>query len=94
MDKIKCGHEIFDGNSHRVITRRKIIEITIIRTLRKWPLVKKSHYLKLKNREAFIYDNDWIAGMEYEKKITVKKIMKTNAIQKVKTMKMKTKIKI
>ena len=33
LDKIQGGHAIFDLHSHRVIKRRKIIEITIPREI-------------------------------------------------------------
>ena len=30
--------------------------------------MKKSHSLKFNNRAGYIFDNDWIAGVEYENK--------------------------
>ena len=55
--------------------------------------------LKFKNRAGVIYDNDWIAGVEYKTpkmktRITVKKIRKKKTIQKAKMMKMRIKKKI
>ena len=70
MDKIQGGHEIFYLHSHIVITIWKIIEITIpkelIKQIREMATHDKVKFLKLKNRAGVIYDNDWIAGMEYE----------------------------
>ena len=33
LDKIQGGHEMFDLHSHRVNTRRKIIEIPILKAI-------------------------------------------------------------
>ena len=61
---------IFDLHSHIGITRWKNIEITISKVMIKnneeMSACDKVTLLKLKNRAGVIYDNDWIAGLEYE----------------------------
>ena len=70
MDKIQGKHEIFDIKSHRVITIWKIIEIpipkSIIKHIEEIVAREKVTSLKFKNRVGVIYDNYWIAGVEYE----------------------------
>ena len=69
LDKIQGVHKIFDTHSQMVIIRRKIIEIkihkTIIKHIEEMAACDKSIFLKFKNRAVVIYDNDWIAGVEY-----------------------------
>ena len=70
FDKIQYGHAIFDLHSHRVITRWKIIEIPITKTIIKHIEEMATHdkvtFLKFKNRAEVVYDNDWISGVVYE----------------------------
>ena len=70
MDKIQGKHEIFDIKSHRVITIWKIIEIpipkSIIKHIEEIVAREKVTSLKFNNRVGVIYDNYWIAGVEYE----------------------------
>ena len=55
---------MFYLQSHRVITRRKIIEITItkviIKQIEEMATRDKSTLLRFKNRAGVVYDNDWI----------------------------------
>ena len=70
MDKIQGGHEIFDLQSHRVITKQKMIHISIpreiIKHIEEMSASDRVTLLKFRNRLGFIYDNDWIAGRGYE----------------------------
>ena len=70
MDKIQGVHEIFDIHSHTFITRRKLIEFPIPKTITKhieeMAAQEKSVSLKFNNIAGVIYYNDWTAGVEYE----------------------------
>ena len=70
LDKIQGGSDIFDLHSHKIITRRKNIEIkipkTILKRIEEMAASEKVTSLKFKNRSGVINDNNWIAGVEYE----------------------------
>ena len=70
LDKIQVGNEIFDLHSHIVITRWKILEnkiaMSIIKNIKEMETRDKVTSPKFKIRAGVIYDNDWIAGVEYE----------------------------
>ena len=68
LEKILGRHDIFYRHSHRVIARRKIIEITIPKDIIKHIDEMATHEniisLKFENRAGVIYDNDWIEGVK------------------------------
>ena len=70
LEKIQGGHDIFDPHSHGVITRRKIIEIpitkTIINNVDKMAARDRFTLLKFNNIVRVIYYNDLITRLEYE----------------------------
>ena len=59
---IQGGNEIFYPHSHRIITRWKLIKITIPKTIIKhveeMAACDKVTFLKLDKRAGFIYDNE------------------------------------
>ena len=70
MYKIQGGHDIFDIHSHRVITKRNVIEIpipeAIIKHIELMAACEKVTSLKLKNSVGVRSDNYCIAVVEYE----------------------------
>ena len=70
LDKIQGGHNIFHLHSHIVITRWKIIEIPIpkatIKHIEEISGRDKVTLIKFKNIAGVVFDNDCIAGVEYE----------------------------
>ena len=68
LDTIQCGHDIFDLQSHRVITRQKIIEIPIpmiiIKHIEEIIASEKVTFAKIQEQSGSnIYNNDWISGV-------------------------------
>ena len=65
-DKIQGAPEIFDIHSHIVIKIWIPIPKAIIKQIKDINARDKFTSLKFKNRAVVIYDNYWIAGVEYE----------------------------
>ena len=70
FDKIQGRHEIFDLRNHIVITRRNNIEIPIykeiIKHIDEMAAREKVAFAKIQKIFGVIYNNDLIAGVEYE----------------------------
>jgi hypothetical protein len=68
------GHEIYDLNSNRVITRSRVSQIPItdvvIKAIEKIAEDQGFKSLKFKNQKgAIFHDADWIAGVDYDENI-------------------------
>jgi hypothetical protein len=68
------GHELYDLNSNRVITRARVSQIPItyvvIKAIEKIAEDQGFKSLKFKNRKvAIFHDADWIAGVDYDENI-------------------------
>jgi hypothetical protein len=65
------GHELFDLNSGRVITRARVTQIPVtdvaVKAIEQITEDQGFKTLKFKNRKGTIYhDCDWIAGVDYD----------------------------
>jgi hypothetical protein len=68
------GHELYDLNSGRVITRARVTQIpvmdVVIKAIEQIAANQGFKTLKFKNRQGTIYhDADWIAGVDYDENI-------------------------
>jgi hypothetical protein len=68
------GHELYDLNLNRVITRARVSQIpvtdVVIKAIEKIAEDQGFKSLKFKNRKGAIYhDADWIAGVDYDENI-------------------------
>jgi hypothetical protein len=68
------GHELYDLNSNRVITRARVTQIPVtdevIRATERIAKDQGFKTLKFKNRKGAIFHNaDWIAGVDYDDNI-------------------------
>jgi hypothetical protein len=65
------GHELYDLNSGRVITRARVTQIpvtdVVIKAIERIAEDQGFKSLKFKNRKGAIFHNaDWIAGVDYD----------------------------
>jgi hypothetical protein len=68
------GHELYDLNSNRVITRARVTQIpvtdVVIKEIERIAKDQGFKMLKFKNRKGAIFHNaDWIAGVDYNDNI-------------------------
>jgi hypothetical protein len=68
------GHELYDLNSSRVITRARVSQLPVtdmvIKAIEKIAEDQGFKSLKFKNRKgAILHDADWIAGVDYNENI-------------------------
>jgi hypothetical protein len=68
------GHELYDLNSNRVITRARVSQVSVtdmvIKAIEKIAKDQGFKSLKFKNRKGAIFHNaDWIAGVDYDENI-------------------------
>jgi hypothetical protein len=68
------GHELYDLNSGRVITRARVTQIPImdvvIKAIERIAEDQGFKSLKFKNcKGAILHDADWIAGVDYDENI-------------------------
>jgi hypothetical protein len=68
------GHELYDLNSNRVITRARVTQIpvtdVVIKAIERIAEDQGFKTLKFKNRKGTIFhDADWIAGVDYDDNI-------------------------
>jgi hypothetical protein len=68
------GHEFYDLNTGRVITRVRVTKISVtdvvIKAIKRIAEDQGFKSLKFKNRKGAIFHNaDWIAGVEYDENI-------------------------
>jgi hypothetical protein len=68
------GHELYDLNSNRVITRARVSQIpvtdVVIKAIEQIAEDQGFKSLKFKNRKgAIFHDADWIAGVDYDENI-------------------------
>jgi hypothetical protein len=72
--KMQGGHELYDLNSNRVITRARVSQIpvtdVVIKAIEKIAKDQGFKSLKFKNRKGAIFHHaDWIAGVDYDENI-------------------------
>jgi hypothetical protein len=81
------GHELYDLNSGRVITRARVTQIPItdlvIKAIKRIAEDQGFKSLKFKNHKGAIFHNaDWIAGVDYDENIQQKKKTMTKTTMK------------
>jgi hypothetical protein len=74
VNSMQGGHELYDLNSGRVITRARVTQIPItdvvIKAIKHIAEDQGFKSLKFKNRKGAIFHNaDWIAGVDYDEDI-------------------------
>jgi hypothetical protein len=71
VNSMQGGHELYDLNSGRVITRARVTQIpvtdVVIKAIERIAEDQGFKSLKFKNRKGAIFHNaDWIAGVDYD----------------------------
>jgi hypothetical protein len=74
VNSMQGGHELYDLNSGRVITRARVTQIpvkdVVIKAIERIAEDQGFKSLKFKNRKGTIFhDADWIAGVDYDENI-------------------------
>jgi hypothetical protein len=74
VNSMQGGHELYDLNSGRVITRARVTQIpvtdVVIKAIERIAEDHGFKSLKFKNRKgAIFHDADWIAGVDYDENI-------------------------
>jgi hypothetical protein len=74
VNSMQGGHELYDLNSGRVITRARVIQISVtdmvIKAIERIAENQGFKSLKFQNRKGAIFHNaDWIAGVDYDENI-------------------------
>jgi hypothetical protein len=74
VNSMQGGHELYDLNSGRVITRARVTQISVtdvvIKAIKHIAEDQGIKSLKFKNRKgAIFHDADWIAGVDYDENI-------------------------
>jgi hypothetical protein len=74
VNSMQGGHELYDLNSGRVITRARVTQIpvtdVVFKAIERIAEDQGFKSLKFKNRKGAIFHNaDWIAGMDYDENI-------------------------
>jgi hypothetical protein len=77
VNSMQGGHELYDLNSGRVITRARVTQIpvtdVVIKAIERIAEDQGFKSLKFKNRKgAIFHDADWIAGVDYDENIQQK----------------------
>jgi hypothetical protein len=74
VNSMQGGHELYDLNSGRVITRARVTQIpvtdVVIKAIKRIAEDQGFKSLKFKNRKGAIFHNaQWIAGVDYDENI-------------------------